>query len=54
MGLEWYQLILWINLAHGWIVALIINPMDLFLFFSTRKKQHLVCESNVWRDHFDV
>ena len=54
MGLERYQLILWINLAHAWIVSLIINPMDLFLSFSTRKKQHLVCESNVWRDSFDV
>ena len=32
MGLEWFQLILWINLAHGWIVSLKINPMDLFYF----------------------
>ena len=32
MGLKWFQLILWINLAHGWIVSLKINPMDLFYF----------------------
>lgn len=53
MGLEWYQLNLWINLAHGWIVSLIINPIDPVLDFSTRKRQHLVCKLDVRSDSFD-